>query len=948
MMTAEDATPVGKRLEPAGIRVFISSTFRDMQFERDILVRRVFPAFRRRAELRGISISEIDLRWGITEQQAREGRVLALCLREIDLCRPFFIALLGQRYGWQSADTRTHLGYVRPDLVNFSERSLTELEIRHAVLNPPPGAPESEALFLFRDPQLSEEQRLARGDQRDAYYSDTEQMRSVDSLASEIRDKFSGRVEGYASFSSFEERTAAFLDRILETQIALVNSSQHLVDPHRGLLAVRVAHHVRRRFLEPLFSLRSFGANAVALVGAAGTGKSDMLTTLLVAQEAGGARLLYRDCEAGGGFSGWRHLLAGLVSELTDQSDAAEGEQQGDIESSMVAKLRCRTNGRSIVIGLDNLDGLFEGDEDIDISWLQRLQIPRVRLLVSARSEALRAMLRAEGWRMLTCGSLSRDDRQRIAVALLEQHGKRLAPRPLSNLVRSPASYNARFLTTALQYLRERSLFETIDKDLVDVAATRDLKSLVTLVVANARTGEPPGWTGLTQRALALLAASRRGLTDQEIRTCSETTTGPLPPLYWSALNAALGPLLASRDGFWDFASGISPILASAGLISDNAMTAARRTLANHFNGAPAKRRLDEYPWQLLQLRDWIALQRELSDAATLDSMWRRSPDEVRYYFGRLLHAGIAERVDELLPTDDAVTSLHAGVAAKLHLLSDFGMGARATALATRLKNSQDIAAPVRWVAYMLLIAQALEESAGQDALRLLVDLRSADLIVTPRDRDRALLAEAAALQLAGHAEQAFATTEQVVAAAEQRGDDDLLATAVGNLGGLWASVGDYRSATAHYRRQLALSRRSAIPTGVCQSLMGLARSAQAQGRMRRTLDNLGQAKRYALRYSAKRDYADILDLSGRLHLTYDNFDAAQRDLEEEESVGRELAAPSIQARALIAQCELYLRIGRPTAANECAHRALGPAAASGRPDLENAANKILQITKSQ
>ncbi len=48
--------------------------------------------------VQGIFFSEIDLRWGITAEQAERGEVLELCLREIDQCRPYFINFLGTRY----------------------------------------------------------------------------------------------------------------------------------------------------------------------------------------------------------------------------------------------------------------------------------------------------------------------------------------------------------------------------------------------------------------------------------------------------------------------------------------------------------------------------------------------------------------------------------------------------------------------------------------------------------------------------------------------------------------------------------------------------------------------------------------------------------------------------------------------------------------------------------
>ena len=85
------------------VRVFISSTFRDFGVERDLLIKRVFPELRRRARDRFVEVIGVDLRWGITEAQSQQGETLPICLREIERSRPYFIGLLGERYGWTPA-----------------------------------------------------------------------------------------------------------------------------------------------------------------------------------------------------------------------------------------------------------------------------------------------------------------------------------------------------------------------------------------------------------------------------------------------------------------------------------------------------------------------------------------------------------------------------------------------------------------------------------------------------------------------------------------------------------------------------------------------------------------------------------------------------------------------------------------------------------------------------
>lgn len=78
------------------IRVFISSTFRDMQAERDHLVRFVFPRLREELANRRIRLVDVDLRWGVTADQD----AFDLCMREIEHCHPRFLCMLGGRYGW--------------------------------------------------------------------------------------------------------------------------------------------------------------------------------------------------------------------------------------------------------------------------------------------------------------------------------------------------------------------------------------------------------------------------------------------------------------------------------------------------------------------------------------------------------------------------------------------------------------------------------------------------------------------------------------------------------------------------------------------------------------------------------------------------------------------------------------------------------------------------------
>lgn len=58
------------------VRVFVSSTFRDMQEERGHLVKYVFPELLKRSRERAMEFVEVDLRWWVMEEQANRGEVL--------------------------------------------------------------------------------------------------------------------------------------------------------------------------------------------------------------------------------------------------------------------------------------------------------------------------------------------------------------------------------------------------------------------------------------------------------------------------------------------------------------------------------------------------------------------------------------------------------------------------------------------------------------------------------------------------------------------------------------------------------------------------------------------------------------------------------------------------------------------------------------------------------
>ena len=162
-------------MEWKNVRIFISSTFNDMHAERDYLVKHVFPELSEWCEERKLRLIDIDLRWGVTAEDSRNNHTVYACLHNIDESRPFFLCFLGQRRGWvpDESDLSSDTLKSYPGLTSLvGKRSITEMEVEHALLSPmmriadeiavQPDAV-SHALFFLRDgsfiSQINEAQR---------------------------------------------------------------------------------------------------------------------------------------------------------------------------------------------------------------------------------------------------------------------------------------------------------------------------------------------------------------------------------------------------------------------------------------------------------------------------------------------------------------------------------------------------------------------------------------------------------------------------------------------------------------------------------------------------------------------------------------------------------------------------------------------------------------------
>ncbi len=119
------------------VPLFIASTFRDFDQERDALKREVAAYLNQQLQHYDACVAPVDLRWGVAHDEVDENRrsrqAMQVCLERIRVPGTVFVGLIGDRLGWvpprDLADAFLHDWGLPPE---WNSRSITGLECLHA------------------------------------------------------------------------------------------------------------------------------------------------------------------------------------------------------------------------------------------------------------------------------------------------------------------------------------------------------------------------------------------------------------------------------------------------------------------------------------------------------------------------------------------------------------------------------------------------------------------------------------------------------------------------------------------------------------------------------------------------------------------------------------------------------------------------------------------------
>ena len=677
------------------IRVFISSTFRDFHAERQLLVTRVFPELRRRCRERLVELVEVDLRWGITEEQAQRGGVLPICLAEIDRCRPYFLALVGQRYGWVP-----HLGQFsraviakQPWLEEHSGgKSVTELEILHGVLNNPQMT--GRAFFYFR---ASAYAARCGGDFES---TDPGERARVEALKNRIRASGFPVFENYPDPNALAELVRDHLWAVINSafpEISVPDAASHEEMLHEAFRRSRLAGFGGREAqLSQLSAAVAAGAR-VFVEGEPGSGKSALLANWLeglpgplrenafahfVGASSDSVRptAVVRRC--------WQWLAGRLEREASDRAypDGAELFRAFGI---FLQETRALGSWLWVIDAPNQMIG--EGTESLN--WLPDPLPAWMGVIVSSPPGRIGQVLMRRGYSRLQVPLLSRADRGKFIRRQLGLFGKQLRGSAYNRLVEDSKAENPFLLSTLLHELRRsadhRSLDSTVSALLAPPSTEGTLAGLLERWEAEAsRTLKP----GFCRDALSLIEASGTGLTEMEIRTLTNAT-----PMDWSFLLGLVEAHLIERGGALFFSHDLMRrAVTSAWFPTPSVRKAFHQRLAAYFETDPdSPRTVEMLLPQLAAAEDMGGLLRWLADIGWVARAVQRLGESVIAAFLKIVPPG-------LRPQEAVVGAIRCWVAAEK---VDVASGLRAADL-LREVNALD---PAR-EAYELLIEAARRE----------------------------------------------------------------------------------------------------------------------------------------------------------------------------------------------------------------------------------------------
>ncbi|CAK6973113.1 LOW QUALITY PROTEIN: telomerase protein component 1 [Scomber scombrus] len=537
--------PASPKLRWRGVRVFISSTFRDMHAERDFLVRSVFPELRRRAAQHCLHLQEVELRWGVTEEES--GRATELCLSEV--CRSqMLVGILGERYGLVPPTP------VLPDLPQYSwlasapaGLSITEMEIRQFEALYPDTA-SSQMFCYFRDPNIINSVPVAWRSDFAPESQDTQSKmdalkRRIQASGVKVTENYPCEWGGVVDKKPYLKNLEDFGKAVLEDlwtavvkqfvekgdEIEVVSDVMEQ-EVHQGSLQRQFFGRTKllSAAVEMVEQVRAKGGTMV-VDGAPGEGKTVFMAALADALRTGIKSRKNLVCDvisystaASQSARSVENLLRCLVRKLRKMKDAEEESpfpiSYKDLLSEFHSSLSDVKKNKPLVLLVDGVDLIRDSRDQFNSDWIPQELPQGVCLVVSATSTSalLQTLTKKKATLLFALGQLTMPDRKEIVQKGLDAFGKKLSDSAFNNqlqtLTMKKGAGSPLYLHLACEDLRNFASFDKLKESVQGLPAS--LSQLVQFSL-DRLCSLHRGMLGI-RWALAALAVSTTGLREQD------------------------------------------------------------------------------------------------------------------------------------------------------------------------------------------------------------------------------------------------------------------------------------------------------------------------------------------------------------------------------------------------------------------------------------------------
>lgn len=616
-------------LDNREIRVFLSSTFSDMKEERSALVR-TFNTLKVAAMQRNVTLSLLDLRWGVTDEEARTGKVVSVCLNEIERSHPFFIGVLGSHYGtaFDPEELRKNPDLLEryPWIEQDAGRSITEIEMLYGVLRNTDN-PVDAAFYIKQteepddNPRQTDLKKTIRAQKR----FPVEDYSSIDELCTFVEKEVYGMLDRH-----FPDGEHTPLERERTAQRAFVNSRHNnFVGREDDLRFLdRFACSERRRLV---------------ITGDSGMGKSALLANWIRNNETNATfNLAYHF--VGNSLSGnsYESVLRHLCDEIYDlygiEKDPNRKEKPEEEAQRLVDEVGHRE--KPLVAVIDGINQILSPTNEKLLLWLPSTNGKVQFIFTTLADDITMHSLECRGYEHHTLGPLSDAQREEFAVGYLDRVGKHLEPRQLCRIVDDPENRNTLVLRTLLDELICFGSYEHLDERIDRYLDAEGLPDFFDRVLQRMEEDYDNGQQ-LVSQTLTLIALSEHGLSVDEIIAI----TG-FRPMDWHLFYCAFFNHLVVKEGLVTFSHQYVADAVARRYSTANAAAAKsyRRKIVNHFvkadndDKALRQRRISELAHQYYHLSDWDSLHEMLLSVEALDYYLDLKPLLLANYWRALIN----------------------------------------------------------------------------------------------------------------------------------------------------------------------------------------------------------------------------------------------------------------------------------------------------------------------